>query len=556
MKQHAEFGVLVLRARDGKDGPTDFGTRFSNWGKLMQLLPRKGALAIAAVIDIAINARGRPVAAKSLATRHRLPPRHLEPVLQALVRHGILKGTRGPRGGYELAREQRRITADDILRDRQHGRRHQRNAARRFRAAQQGGDAGARASRARLRRRAGAHQRRGSGAFRSRAAQIGGRGVKSFYCQRFGSINSSTAVKGKIRPSTFCCIVCLSKVRLRWRQTRFSSAGMAEREEAEMKLVCAFFAALTALLGSHDGFAQSAYPDKAVRILVGFPPGGPPDIAARLLADKFAVAWGKPVLVENATGAGGNVAVERAAKATPDGYTLVMASSAITINPSLYEKLPYDPVKDLAPISLVVFTPSVLVVHSDVTAKNVHELVALARAQPGKLTYGHAGVGTPSHLSAELFKSAAGVNIQPVPYRGIPSLLPDLLAGRVTMTLPNMSVVLPLVREGKLRALMAMAPARPAALPDVPTLAEAGFTGFDTTIWFGLMAPAGTPQPIVDKLYAETARVLAQNDARKHLQDLGMEIVANTPSEFATIIKSEIPQWAKLIKDAGISVNE
>src|SRR5438876_12097492 len=150
-----------------------------------------------------------------------------------------------------------------------------------------------------------------------------------------------------------------------------------EREKAEMKLICAFFAALTALLGSHDGFAQSAYPDKAIRILVGFPPGGPPDIAARLLADKFAEAWGKPVLVENATGAGGNVAVDRAAKATPDGYTLVVASSAITINPSLYEKLPYDPVKDLAPISLVISTPSVLVVHSDVPAKNVPELVAL-----------------------------------------------------------------------------------------------------------------------------------------------------------------------------------
>jgi tripartite-type tricarboxylate transporter receptor subunit TctC len=323
-----------------------------------------------------------------------------------------------------------------------------------------------------------------------------------------------------------------------------------------MKLICVFFAALTVLLVSHDGLAQSAYPDRAIRILVGFPPGGPPDIAARLLADKFAEAWGKPVVVENATGAGGNVAVDRAAKAVPDGYTLVMASSAITINPSLYEKLPYDPVKDLAPISVVVFTPSVLVVHDGVPAKNVQELVALARAQPGKLTYGHAGVGTPSHLSAELFKSVAGVNIQPVPYRGIPPLLPDLLAGRVTMTLPNMSVVLPLVREGKLRALMAMGPTRPTTLPDVPTLAEAGFTGFDTTVWFGLMAPAGTPQPIIGNLHRETSRVLAQNDVRKHLQDLGMEIVANTPSEFAAMIKSEIAQWAKLIKDSGISVNE
>src|SRR5262245_29814136 len=243
-----------------------------------------------------------------------------------------------------------------------------------------------------------------------------------------------------------------------------------EREKAEMKLIYAFFAALTALLGSHDGSAQSVYPDRAIRILVGFPPGGPPDVAARLLADKFAEVWGKPVLVENETGDGGNVAVDRAAKAAPDGYTLVMASSAITINPSLYEKLPFDPVKDLAPISLVVSTPSVLVVHSDLSVKNVQELVALARAQPGNLTYGHAGVGTPSHLSAELFKSAAGVDIQPVPYRGIPPLLPDLLAGRITMTLPNMSVVLPLVRDGKLRALVAaMALVRPAALPDVPT---------------------------------------------------------------------------------------
>ena len=323
-----------------------------------------------------------------------------------------------------------------------------------------------------------------------------------------------------------------------------------------MKLICGFFAALTALLTPNAGLAQLAYPEKSIRILVGFPPGGPPDIAARLLADRFAEAWGKPVLVENATGAGGNIAVDRAAKATPDGYTLVMASSAITINPSLYEKMPYDPVRDLAPISLVVFTPSVLVVHNDVPAKNVKEFVALARAQPGKLTSGHAGVGTPSHLSAELFKSVAGVDIQAVPYRGIPSLLPDLLAGVITMTVPNMSVVLPLVREGKLRALAAMAPARPIALPDVPTLAEAGLTGFDTTVWFGLMAPARTPQPIIDKLYDETARVLAQNEMRKRLQDLGMETVANTPAEFGSMIKSEILQWAKLIKDAAIKVSE
>ena len=318
----------------------------------------------------------------------------------------------------------------------------------------------------------------------------------------------------------------------------------------------AFFVFVTALLLASVALGQSIYPEKAIRILVGFPPGGPPDIAARLLADRFSDTWGKPVVVENATGAGGNVAVERAAKSVPDGYTLVMASSAITINPSLYRNLPYDPVRDLPPISLVVFTPSVLVVHNEVPAKDVHELVALARTHPGKLTYGHAGVGTPSHLSAELFKSVAGADIAPVPYRGIPSLLPDLLAGRVTMTFPNMSVVLSLVRERKLRALMVMAPARAQALPEVSTVAEAGFSGFDTTVWFGLMAPAGTPQPIIAKLYDQTARALSQNNVRQQLQDLGMEVAARTPVEFAAIIKSEIAQWAKLVEQAGIKVSD
>jgi tripartite-type tricarboxylate transporter receptor subunit TctC len=323
-----------------------------------------------------------------------------------------------------------------------------------------------------------------------------------------------------------------------------------------MKFLRAFFVFLTALLVPGDGLGQSMYPDKAIRILVGFPPGGPPDIAARLLAERFSETWGKPVLVENATGVGGNVAVERAAKSAPDGYTLVMASSAITINPSLYRNLPYDPIRDLTPISLVVFTPSVLVVHNEVPVKDVQELVALARTQPGKLTYGHAGVGTPSHLSAELFKSVAGVDIGPVPYRGIPSLLPDLLARRITMTFPNMSVVLPLVRERKLRALTVMAPARAQALPEVSTLAEAGFPGFDTTVWFGLMAPAGTPQPIIAKLHGETARALSQNHVRRQLQELGMEVAARTPVEFAEIIKSEIAQWAKLVEQAGIKVGD
>jgi tripartite-type tricarboxylate transporter receptor subunit TctC len=323
-----------------------------------------------------------------------------------------------------------------------------------------------------------------------------------------------------------------------------------------MKPFLILVAALATLLLPNDVSAQANYPDKPVRILVGFPVGGPPDVVARLLAEKFSDTFGKPFVVENMTGAGGNVAVDRAAKSSPDGHTLVMASSAITINVSLYEKMTYDPVKDLAPISIAVFTPSILVVHNDVPAKSVKELIALARANPGKLTYGHAGIGTPAHLSGEVFKATARIDILPVPYRGIPVLLPDLLAGRITMTLPNLSVVLPLVREGKLRALAVISPKRAAAAPELPTMAEAGLPGFDVPIWFGLMAPAGTPQPIIERLQRETARVLNGGDVRKRLGEAGLEVVANTPAEFSGVIKSEIPRWAKLVKDAGLKITE
>lgn len=314
------------------------------------------------------------------------------------------------------------------------------------------------------------------------------------------------------------------------------------------------FALVAALLicGAPCALAQANYPDRPVRILVGFPVGGPPDIVARLLAEKFSESFGKAFVVENMTGAGGNVAVDRVAKSAPDGYTLIMASSAITINVSLYDKMQYDPVKDLAPISIAVSTPSILVVNNDLPAKSVKELIALAKAQPGTLTYGHAGNGSPAHLSGELFRSLAGIDIVPVPYRGIPVLLPDLIAGRIKMTLPNMSVVLPLVREGKVRALAAISPKRAAAAPDLPTMAEAGLPGFDVPIWFGLMAPAGTPQPIIDRLQRETARVLTAENIRKRYGEAGLEVVANTPGEFSAIIKAEIPRWAKLIKDAEI----
>ena len=298
--------------------------------------------------------------------------------------------------------------------------------------------------------------------------------------------------------------------------------------------------------------AQANYPDRTVRIFVGFPPGGPPDIAARLLAERFSASWGKSVVVENATGGGGNIAVERTVKAAPDGHTLLMASNAIAINPSLYPTLPYNAMRDLVPISLAVTMPMILVVNNDVPARTVQELAALARAQPGKLVVGHAGVGTPAHLAGELFRLAAAVDVQPVPYRGIPALLPDLLAGRISMAFPNISVVLQLIREGKLRALAVTSRKRAAATPDVPTMAEAGFPTIDANAWFGLMAPAGTPPAIIDRLHRETVRILAQGDVRKRLNELGMAVVANSPEEFGALIKADTARWAKVIKDAGI----
>ena len=314
--------------------------------------------------------------------------------------------------------------------------------------------------------------------------------------------------------------------------------------------------ALSLLLIAGAANAQTSYPDKQVRILVGFAAGGPADIAARIVADGLSEVWGKPVVVENLTGAAGNVATDRVAKSAPDGYTLVMASSAIVTNVSLYDKLPFDPVKDLAPISQVCFTPNILAVNNDVPAKNVQELVALARVRPGEITFGSAGVGTSQHLAGELFKSMAGVNLQHVPYRGIAQAMPDLLGGRLTMSFGNISAVLPLMRENKVRALAVTSIKCSAFVPNLSTMAEQGFPGFDSNAWFGLMAPAGTPAAVVAKLHAETAKILARADVREKFGVLGMEVIANTPAQFADNIKAEIPVWAKIIKASGAKATE
>jgi tripartite-type tricarboxylate transporter receptor subunit TctC len=323
-----------------------------------------------------------------------------------------------------------------------------------------------------------------------------------------------------------------------------------------MKILGAI-AALSLALAAGDAAAQTSYPEQPIRILVGFTPGVAPDIVSRVLAEKFSETWGRPVVVENVTGAGGNIACDRAAKAPPDGYTLVMCGNgSLVIAPSLYDKLPYDPVKDLAPITQVFVAANILAVHPDVPAKTLPELVALARAQPGRLTYGHAGTGTSQHLAAELFKFMAHLDIQPVAYRGTTAILPDLLGGRLTMAFGNLVNVLPLMRDGKLRGFAVTSIKRSGAAPDLPTMAESGYPGFEAVPWFGMMAPAGTPRAIIDKLHRETAKVLAMPDVHKRLDELGLDLIGGSPEEFAAVIKAETPQWAKVIREAGIRASE
>lgn len=320
-----------------------------------------------------------------------------------------------------------------------------------------------------------------------------------------------------------------------------------------MKLAARLFAALAVLLVAQAASAQ--YPNRPVKILVGFTPGTAPDLAARILADRFSEVWGTPFVVENVPGAGSNVATERVAKTAADGHLLLMGGNgALVINPSLYEKLPFDPGRDFAPISQVFIAANVLAVPVSSSVNSVADLVTLAKAQPGKLSYAHAGVGTSQHLGAELFKTMAQVDIAAVPYRGSTALMPDLLAGRVDFSFANIVNVLPLAREGKLRALAITSRKRSALAPELATMAESGFPGFEAVPWFGLLAPAGTPQDVLDKLHAETVKALGLPEVRKKFDDLGLEPVGNTPAEFAAIIKKETPEWAKVIKDAGIKL--
>ena len=304
-----------------------------------------------------------------------------------------------------------------------------------------------------------------------------------------------------------------------------------------------------------SAWAQApAYPTKPVHIIVTFTPGGAPDILGRILADKLGQAWGQSVIVDNKPGAGGNIGADAVAKAPGDGHMLVVGTVGThAINGALYKKMPYDMVKDFTPIGLLATTPNVLVVNNEVPAKTLKEFIDLGKRQ-GNMSFASSGSGTSIHVSGELFKSMTGIDMKHVPYKGRASAIPDLLGGRVTMMFDNLPSSLPLVREGKLRALGVTSPKRSPAAPDIPTLSEAGLPGFEAVSWFALFAAPGTPKAVADKLSVQVAEVLKQPDVAKKLSDLGLEPVGSTPDELARYQQTEIAKWAKVVKESGATV--
>jgi tripartite-type tricarboxylate transporter receptor subunit TctC len=316
-------------------------------------------------------------------------------------------------------------------------------------------------------------------------------------------------------------------------------------------MIRAWLAALAALLSVTAASAQGAYPDKPVRFIVGFTAGSATDITARIFAQKFAEAWGVPVTVENVPGAGGSVGGDRVAKSAPDGTTFYWgANGALTINPTLLPNQTYDVTTDLMPVARLLIMPSILATNNDVPAKNLAELIALAKAQPGKLSYASPGVGTPQHIAAELLKRQTGVDIVHVPYRG--AVFTDVVGGRVTMTMQNVGTILPVVQQKQLHALVITSLKRSTVMPELPTADESGLPGFEAISWFGLMAPAGTPGAIVDKVYKQAVQIVAAPEMKEKLAQLGLDTTSDPPEAFGAIIKSDIAKWAKVIQDANI----
>jgi tripartite-type tricarboxylate transporter receptor subunit TctC len=298
--------------------------------------------------------------------------------------------------------------------------------------------------------------------------------------------------------------------------------------------------------------AQASYPTKPIRLIVPFPPGGGTDILSRLVASKLTETLGWQIVVDNRGGAGGAVGLQAAAQATPDGYTMVMGqTSNLAIGPALYAKLPYDPIRDFVPVSLVSASPIALVVAATSPYRSLADLVSAARAKPGQLTFASPGSGTVAHLSGELFQRAAGLKLIHVPYKGAAQALPDLIGGRVDLFASSLETAIPHMKAGTIRALALTAPERVAAAPDVPTVAESGYKGFQATSWFGILVPRGTPAAIVNRLTAELTKVLQLPEVKERLAATGGLPVKTGPKEFSALLASEVQKWSRIVKESG-----
>lgn len=306
------------------------------------------------------------------------------------------------------------------------------------------------------------------------------------------------------------------------------------------------------LLGLMAGpLGAQGYPNKPLRLILPFPPGGPTDILGRAVGQKLSDQIGRPVVVDSRPGAGGNLGVELAAKSAPDGYTIVLSSPLIAISPSLYSKLNYDPIKDLAPISLVATIQNIMVVHPSVPAKTLKEFIQLARNTPGKLNFGSGGVGTTTHLASEMLKNLANIKLVHVPYKGTGQAMLALMGGQVDMLVIAVPPTIPQIQAGKLRPLAVLSDRRATALPNVPTAKEAGVDNFEVPIWYGILAPAGTPSSIINTLNQELTKALTSADLRERLAAVDVEPMTSTPEQFANFIKSETVRYAKVVKASG-----
>jgi tripartite-type tricarboxylate transporter receptor subunit TctC len=311
--------------------------------------------------------------------------------------------------------------------------------------------------------------------------------------------------------------------------------------------------ALALVVAGASAHAQD-FPNRPIRMMVPFTPGGGTDLLARIVAQKMSEGLGQPIVVDNRPGANTLIASEALVRAAPDGYTLLMQTNNLAANPTLYRgKIPFDTLKDMAPVSLVAGNPHVLVVNPSVPAKDLKEFIALAKSKPGTITFASAGSGTVNHLSGELLKMLAGIDMMHVPYKGSGSVMPDLLGGQVNALFAAMPTVTGHIREGKLRAIAVTTPKRFRGLPDVPTIAEYGYPDYDFSSWFGILAPAGTPRPVIDRLQAEVVKALRDPGVQERLKDY--EIFGSTPDEFARFIRADIDKTAKIIKASGATID-